>query len=908
MWSAYGRDVQPTKSRDKAQERAHVGGSPLPPLTNQRSQPTSKKSATPPLDGSFPGFPLLKLLHEREARIATLEAELSKVLTQLMTAERAAHPQAAIAVQEKLHEAARAADQNKVAAAEEQVKLLRKRLGQVETESARLHGELAKRSEQHEHQLHELSSLREKLVLLEQPPLSAGTDVSTAHKAELEALRTGAEKNRIQHAVVLEQLVEAQKQVKMSQEEARGIKGDAGRLDQALKDAELQLSAQCAEVARLQQERAVDVEMLAKAAAEAEELQARLASAQERDQMNAMGGSEQLAAAQQQAEALREEAWSAKDDAGRLEQALKDAELQADQLTIQFMVASVVEHTVVLEQLAEAHEQGDVLRALCTDRAQDVLRLEQALKDAELQLSAQCAEVARLQQERAVDVEMLAKAAAEAAELQAMLVEAQNEADLQRQAVVQERQNLSLSDQTLMMNSLAPHPTKGATLELELAASSQEACGLVQGTTSTLHDVGQSLVSEPGYRELTPQQASSRPQSAQSSPAESRSSKALIEAEVFCSHVQNGQQNSNLRKHAEVEVPLTPLHALQDFPLSRPLSQQDSRVVTSEKEVVLAEKLRIYESMHAHMCAVHAEQMLQLEKEIQGYKKRIEEFEKTALEGAHSPLKRTKSSSTEGVWRAWSAVTFLEHRRLAPHIAHPLLCQRAADRKEYTCRLCWKLVVNPVILNNGDGLLSFGADGIRNPCGDGPYCDECIRKHLLESPTCPECQQPTTINDLIDDTRTEREVRSLVVRCAFVIEGCEWAGECRDFEAHQKNCLYAIDKELQEMLASSEAQLPPSQVLEQLAAARQQAEALREEAWSAKDDASRLEQALKDAELQLSAQCAEVARLQQERAVDVEMLAKAAAEAEELRDARGGSESGRLAAAGCGAGATEPEP
>ena len=73
---------------------------------------------------------------------------------------------------------------------------------------------------------------------------------------------------------------------------------------------------------------------------------------------------------------------------------------------------------------------------------------------------------------------------------------------------------------------------------------------------------------------------------------------------------------------------------------------------------------------------------------------------------------------------------------------------------------------------------------------------------------------------------------------------------------------------------------------EQLAAAQQQAEALREEAQRAKGDASRLEQALKDAELQLSAQCAEVARLQQERAVDVEMLAKAAAEAEELREAR----------------------
>jgi hypothetical protein len=135
----------------------------------------------------------------------------------------------------------------------------------------------------------------------------------------------------------------------------------------------------------------------------------------------------------------------------------------------------------------------------------------------------------------------------------------------------------------------------------------------------------------------------------------------------------------------------------------------------------------------------------------------------------------------------WNELAFLDHRKRTPHTPHPLLFCSDKDRKEFTCQLCYMLLVQPIAFNNGDGSL----DGELLPCGDGPYCRACVVRHLLISPACPACQQPTTPEQLIDDTRTERALRSAQVRCAFYVEGCSWTGEVRDFEAHQAACASA---------------------------------------------------------------------------------------------------------------------
>ena len=129
---------------------------------------------------------------------------------------------------------------------------------------------------------------------------------------------------------------------------------------------------------------------------------------------------------------------------------------------------------------------------------------------------------------------------------------------------------------------------------------------------------------------------------------------------------------------------------------------------------------------------------------------------------------------------AWSTEAFLLHRQRAPHLAHPTLCCRDRDKSDYACMLCWQLLNRPVLLNNGDASVA--------PCGDGPYCDHCIREHLRQTPSCPDCERRTRVDQLIDDTGTERAMRGVLVKCAYFLEGCSWTGEIRDFEPHQRSC------------------------------------------------------------------------------------------------------------------------
>jgi hypothetical protein len=128
----------------------------------------------------------------------------------------------------------------------------------------------------------------------------------------------------------------------------------------------------------------------------------------------------------------------------------------------------------------------------------------------------------------------------------------------------------------------------------------------------------------------------------------------------------------------------------------------------------------------------------------------------------------------------WTAAAFLDHRQRSPHRAHPLLCCHERDRKDYSCLLCAHFLVQPIALNNGKDA--------RGPCGDGPFCDACIRGHLKTSPWCPACKQPTTADQIIEDTRIERALRGVLVKCAYCLEGCEWRGEIRHFSAHQQSC------------------------------------------------------------------------------------------------------------------------
>jgi hypothetical protein len=117
-----------------------------------------------------------------------------------------------------------------------------------------------------------------------------------------------------------------------------------------------------------------------------------------------------------------------------------------------------------------------------------------------------------------------------------------------------------------------------------------------------------------------------------------------------------------------------------------------------------------------------------------------------------------------------------------PASVHTSLACNQDVLSNYICLLCRRMVTFPVILNNGDTPKGMW------PCGDGPFCRACIKAVILFNGQCPVCSRRTAEEQLVDDTRTERDQRSLAVTCSFREEGCSWQGELRDFASHQETC------------------------------------------------------------------------------------------------------------------------
>jgi hypothetical protein len=126
----------------------------------------------------------------------------------------------------------------------------------------------------------------------------------------------------------------------------------------------------------------------------------------------------------------------------------------------------------------------------------------------------------------------------------------------------------------------------------------------------------------------------------------------------------------------------------------------------------------------------------------------------------------------------------------------------------FCCLLCHRLVTLPVILNNGDKETGVW------PCGDAPFCRKCILAAIHFNGQCPVCLRCTEEQQLVEDTRTERDQRSLVVMCSFHEEGCAWQGELRDFAQHQNECETRLGCVEQAAVHSMECSgLPPIELL-----------------------------------------------------------------------------------------------
>lgn len=75
-------------------------------------------------------------------------------------------------------------------------------------------------------------------------------------------------------------------------------------------------------------------------------------------------------------------------------------------------------------------------------------------------------------------------------------------------------------------------------------------------------------------------------------------------------------------------------------------------------------------------------------------------------------------------------------------------------------------------------------------CGHG-FCDACLKKTIKDDKlTCPVCRAELEKSHIYPNKQNERNILNLLIKCDQQKEGCDWTGQLRQQEDHNKSCLY----------------------------------------------------------------------------------------------------------------------
>ena len=86
-------------------------------------------------------------------------------------------------------------------------------------------------------------------------------------------------------------------------------------------------------------------------------------------------------------------------------------------------------------------------------------------------------------------------------------------------------------------------------------------------------------------------------------------------------------------------------------------------------------------------------------------------------------------------------------------------------------------------------LLPFRDPHLLSCCG-AKFCQSCIGRVSAAGQPCPLCKQPF---DMLVERNDQRKVLNLKVRCSRKRDGCEWEGELRHLEKHEReDCGWAL--------------------------------------------------------------------------------------------------------------------
>ena len=93
----------------------------------------------------------------------------------------------------------------------------------------------------------------------------------------------------------------------------------------------------------------------------------------------------------------------------------------------------------------------------------------------------------------------------------------------------------------------------------------------------------------------------------------------------------------------------------------------------------------------------------------------------------------------------------------------------------FHCCICTNVIKDPVMCHN-----------------EHIFCRACITRHLINSPTCPTCREPLTVESLQQAPRTVTNLLSeLQIRCQFFERGCNQFVELGNLERHVADCGFA---------------------------------------------------------------------------------------------------------------------
>lgn len=85
-------------------------------------------------------------------------------------------------------------------------------------------------------------------------------------------------------------------------------------------------------------------------------------------------------------------------------------------------------------------------------------------------------------------------------------------------------------------------------------------------------------------------------------------------------------------------------------------------------------------------------------------------------------------------------------------------------------------------------LFPFKEPHLLDCCG-AKYCASCIQKVKDKDQPCPLCKQP--FSTMVDKS-IQRAVLNLLVKCSMKEKGCDWVGELRHLDGHEKSCEWAL--------------------------------------------------------------------------------------------------------------------